>query len=327
MVYQARGNVVMKSKTIQWVASLLIGIIVMVLLFRFVEWNKVKEILSRASIGLLLIGLLINVIGLIIKGIRWQLLLSSHQHIPIKQAINLTIVGFFGNAFLPARGGDIGRALLLAQNKSISKVYCLTTVTLDKAMDFFSLLLIIAPIPLLLPLPKVLQKAMVISISAGILIFIMAFIYARKTRLTKPTGQEGRFKRILLNIGLGLQIITKPQIFFKAYLLSIISWLLQVYLLILVAQAIGVHLLVGQSVMTLLGQNIAVLIPGPPSDLGTLHASITFMLYLFGYNKEIGMGIAILYHIVIITPLVVLGPILINQFGFKMFKKDTKNND
>lgn len=317
----------MKKKTLQWTISLLIGVIVMIILFKLIEWDKLKIILSRASIGLLLVGMVINVVVMILKGLRWKLLLSSHQKVPTKQAIGLTIVGFFGNAFLPARGGDIGRALLLAQNKSISRIYCLTTVTLDKAMDFFSLLLVIIPVPLLLPIPNMLQRAMVISISIGVLIFIMAFLYAKKTRFKKPTGQESKFKKMLLNIGLGLQIITKPQIFFKAYLISIISWILQIYLLILVAKAIGVDMLFGHSVMTLLGQNIAVLIPGPPSDLGTMHASITFMLYLFGYNKEIGMGIAILYHIVLIIPLVILGPVLINMLGFKMFKKDTDNND
>ena len=317
----------MKKKAIQWIVSLLIGIIVMIIMFRLVEWDKLKVILSKASIGLLLLGMVINVLVMVLKGIRWKWLLSSHQEVPTNQAIGLTIVGFFGNAFLPARGGDIGRALLLAQNKSISRIYCLTTVTLDKAMDFFSLLLVIIPVPLLLPIPMMLKKAMIISISVGVLLFIMAFLYAKKTRLKKPTGKESSFKRILLNIGLGLQIITKPQVFFKVYLISIVSWILQIYLLVLVAKAIGIDLLFGHSVMTLLGQNIAVLVPGTPSDLGTMHASITFMLYLFGYSKEIGMGIAILYHIILIVPLVILGPVLINMLGLKMFKKSDRKND
>lgn len=314
----------MKNKTVKWVASLIIGIIVMIALFKLVEWDKLKALLFRANVGLLLIGMVINVAVMVLKGVRWKLLLSSHENVPVKEAIGLTIVGFFGNSFLPARGGDIGRALLLAQHKSISRIYCLTTVTLDKAMDFFALLLVIIPVPLLLPIPRVLQRAMIISISIGVLLFIMAFLYAKKTRFKKATGQESRFKRMLLNIGLGLQIITKPQVFFKAYSISIITWILQIYLLVLVAKSIGVDLLFGHAIMTLLGQNIAVLIPGPPSDLGTMHAAITFMLYLFGYNKEIGMGIAILYHIVLIIPLVILGPVLINFFGFKMFKKPNK---
>jgi glycosyltransferase 2 family protein len=321
----SKGNFIMNKKTLKWSLSIIIGLLIIAILLSIIDLKELKKIIFRANIWLLIVACFINVMVMIIKGVRWKILLSSHQNVSLFQSIGLTIVGFFGNTFLPARGGDIGRAIFLAKDKSISKTYCITTVTLDKAIDFFCILLIVIPSSFFFPIPILLKNTVLICSIIGVIFFVILYIYARKSNTVQIDQTSNSFKRILGNIRLGIYSVRSPLLMLKLCLVSVASWIFQTYILILVMSSIGGNLLsFPKSIMTLLGQNIAVAIPGTPSDVGTLHASIVFILYIFGYDKETGMAVAVLYHLILIIPLIILGPVLTYFFSQRMLKESRK---
>ncbi len=94
----------------QLLRALVFGIFLLVL-SRFIEWQRLKEAFPQIQPEVLLLAMLSYCLTIAIRSYRLQLILNGRtQRISMKDASAITLIGFALNLFIPATLGDIARS-------------------------------------------------------------------------------------------------------------------------------------------------------------------------------------------------------------------------
>src|SRR4029079_14133610 len=95
----------------------------------------------RADLAVL-IG--IATVSLVLRSMRWRVLLSASKPVDAKTALSATAAGYFGNNFLPARSGELVRTAMVASRTGVDPAYVLATALSERAADAITLVIIAA---------------------------------------------------------------------------------------------------------------------------------------------------------------------------------------
>ena len=99
----------------------------------------------RASIPLALVAVAFQLLHLLLRALRWRLLLS-----PIKRGTGLgnlfstTVIGYFASTIIPFRVGELVRPLLLASREGISRTATIATIGVERLLDTLTVGLFLA---------------------------------------------------------------------------------------------------------------------------------------------------------------------------------------
>ncbi len=114
------------------ILRILISVGALVFLFWKIGLGETLAVLRRADLRYLLAAFLLVVLSLVIRAVRWFVLLRGLAlGVPLGRLVHLYFVGAFFNAFLPTGfGGDVVRALELSGDTNTSAA--VGTVLLDR---------------------------------------------------------------------------------------------------------------------------------------------------------------------------------------------------
>ena len=101
-------------------------------------WREIREAQAWA------LALLLAITGLtyLLRAIRWQILLRPLGPTRLRVAFRTTVIGFAANTVLPARAGEIVRPYLLARSEGLSVPAAITTIILERLLDFVTVLVL-----------------------------------------------------------------------------------------------------------------------------------------------------------------------------------------
>jgi glycosyltransferase 2 family protein len=122
-----------------------VSVVLMVILFRQVDVERLWMSARNASLGWLLAALGVYVINVLASTWRWQLLLNA-QGIPVRSQslLGSLLVALFFNNFLPSNiGGDVVRIRDTARPAG-SKTLATTVVLVDRALGLMGLVFVAA---------------------------------------------------------------------------------------------------------------------------------------------------------------------------------------
>jgi glycosyltransferase 2 family protein len=141
-VVQARIPL-MRRRWVQALATLAVGLVLLISLVVFANPAEIGLLLRRASLPWILAGLLLLGGFLVMRGWRWQIILSaSAPNARFADATAVTGVGWAVNVVSPFKVGDVLRAATIAGRTRVGIAEALATVVLERVMDVFSLLII-----------------------------------------------------------------------------------------------------------------------------------------------------------------------------------------
>ncbi len=89
--------------------------------------------------------------------------------------------------------------------------------------------------------------------------------------------------------------------------LSLLGWGVETVILCLALHAFGLPADVSTGLVTLIGLNLAIAIPGPPAQIGTFEAGVVMALGLRGVAMEAALPFALGYHLMMALPVYVAG--------------------
>ena len=98
----------MNRKKFLDLAKVIVSLILIFLLLREIGWQETLEKLLQMHPGYLLAALVVALLGVVVRGYRWQVLLSALEiEIPLRQLTALYFIGFLFTNVLPTGfGGD-----------------------------------------------------------------------------------------------------------------------------------------------------------------------------------------------------------------------------
>src|SRR3972149_2605628 len=128
----------MKRKAI---IGTLISIVFLYLALRKVDYGELWTVLSNAR-WVWIIPNAILVVGVMwLRAWRWQMILRPIGKVPYSRVYASTMIGFMVNNVLPARLGEIARAVSLGLKTGLSRSATLATIIVERIYDSFTLLL------------------------------------------------------------------------------------------------------------------------------------------------------------------------------------------
>jgi uncharacterized protein (TIRG00374 family) len=109
------------------------------------RWSKLTSIFHQMNLGIFAVTLSVFVIGLIIVGFRWWLLLRTQSiFIGLAAAVRLNFLGWFYNNFMPGSvGGDLLRAWYVTKHTE-KRFEAALSVFVDRFIGLLSTLIIAA---------------------------------------------------------------------------------------------------------------------------------------------------------------------------------------
>lgn len=306
---------------VRTIGSLVFGLLLLFLLFRFVfgegfDWGEVLRLIGQANPAFLLLAFLAYYATFPLRGFRWRYVLShSGMHVRFADATEILFLSWFVNCLVPAKLGDLYRAYLLRGNYGASISRTVGTVFIERVAD----IIVIAALALSAGFWSFRGRSRpeidaLFIVGFVIAIGLIAVIVALRLwgghverRLPERIGELwGRFHEG--SIG-ALTLRSVPVI----GILTVAIWLLEGARLYFVIRGLGlpeVGLGISSSVFVALAAALLTAIPLTPAGFGFVEAGIIGVLFLYGVPEEPAAAVALVDRGLSIVTVVVLGGIL-----------------
>src|SRR3954465_11849309 len=323
------------KKGIRWAISAAI-LIFLILFARTIDWHAAWNSMRHASMPLLAAAIGVNILSVLIKGVRWWLFLRPIGVTSLPLAIRPTIAGAGLNNVLVASGGDAARVVFVARVSGVRSSTVLASMALEKLFDpiGFVILLVFGVLAFQLPPQFERWKVPAEMLLVLIVLLLVFFVYATRRmkpehvpeRRARPRTFMGKFRAYFVSFGQTAgRLATGPR-FLGAILLSLGSWACQLWTFDLAASAAHVPMPLAGSLACLLGINVGLIIRATPGNVGFFQFVYALMAEQFGVARNDAIAISLLIQTLQILPLTLLGIVLAPEFIFRRGKKDNETD-
>ena len=110
-----------------------ISLLAVFAVLKFVNLEDLKVALATVSWKFILIIVILDIVGLFVRGKAWQTILGNK--ISLIQSFFGVSEGYFLNNILPFRGGEFGRSFFVGRSSGLGTFYTLSTIVIERAFD------------------------------------------------------------------------------------------------------------------------------------------------------------------------------------------------
>jgi uncharacterized protein (TIRG00374 family) len=319
------------KRGLRWAVSAAI-LVFLVIFARTIDWHAAWDSMRHASLPLLAAAIVVNILSVVLKGVRWWLFLRPIGIRSLPLSMRATVAGSGLNNVLVANGGDAARVVFVSRVSGVSSSTVLASLALEKVWDpiGFVMLMVFGVLAFHLPPQfdrwKIPAEVTLVLIVALLVYFVYATRHAKPEhipeRRAKPRTLAGRVRAYLVSFGSTAgRLATGPR-FVWAMILSLLSWGCQLATFALAAAAAHVSIPTAGSLACLLGINVGLIIRATPGNVGFFQFVYALMAGEFGVSREDAIAVSLLIQTIQILPLTALGILLAPEFIFRGGRKD-----
>jgi uncharacterized membrane protein YbhN (UPF0104 family) len=248
-----------------------------------------------------------------LRGERWlRLLHGAGVRLGRGDAYAITTVGYMGNNALPARAGDILKALLSSREARAATTDGFGTLVAERVLDAAALVLVFAVLVTTLHLPLGVDRWMLALLGVG-----LAGAAAAAAFLGRDTGAGVRVR------ALAARLLTPTRRLWSVagaglLALSIALWLVEGSVYAVLGAVAGLHLSLLDGLYVMALANLVALVPAAPGYVGTFDAAVLFGVRLVaGGTHAAALAYVVVVRFVLFVPitLVGLGALLLRYGG------------
>ena len=284
----------------------MLTIISLIVIFMLVDPAEVWANLKKTNYSYLGLSALSYLLFLALRAVRWHFLLNNQ--VSYGQVWHIQNIGYMMNFILPARLGELIRAVLIGNLPPVTVAQGVSTMALERVLD---ILFMATFLPLTLSqvadLPEMIRQPVLLAGIAGIALFFLLIVAAHQREnagkisthlLNKlPFLDTNSWVERLDNLLAGLVVLTNWQSGMILLFWSIILWIPVIfgYYWGMLAVGLDASWLMGGFVMCVAAFAIAA--PSSPGQVGIYHAGVIFAINaVLGFANEPATAFAILYH-------------------------------
>ncbi len=312
------------------ILSYLFSLILVIAIISIIDIKEViKETAKLGLINFIFLGGLYSV-AFVFRALRWKTILSPITEISLKDSFFITNMGFFVNALLPARTGEIARAYILSKKKKLGKIKSFSTVVLDRVIDGMTLFLFFVLSVFLIEIPK--EFSSIILIPA--LLFAVVFLFFFKPDKFKVIGRlivkvfpsfKEKITYVFNEMKEAGNIFYAEKHFLKIIIYSVLIWIIESLVFYFTAQVLGIELSLFHVFLLIVVTGFAVMIPSSPNYIGTFEAGVVVFFMAFNLNQNSAISLAVIVHLIQTIVVISLGIISMNKLGLS-FKSISETN-
>jgi uncharacterized protein (TIRG00374 family) len=304
-----------------WI-GFLVSAVFLYLAVRGVHPREVWTAMTGARFLWLVPGSTLTIVAFMIRAWRWRYLMEPVRPIGFGASFSATMIGFMANNVLPARAGEVVRAVALGRRERISKSSVFATIVMERLFDLFTILLILGAVFLVFPFPALVLRAgiTVLIISVGILLaLVLLHFQSHNLRAAiEPAFQRlpgrigGMFTRFMQAFIDGLGILRRGRHIAIVALLSALMWLVTILGIVCVLLAMSQQMpylenTLKAALALLVAVSLAIMVPSTPGYIGPVQYVCKEILALFQVTQEAALGFSFLYQASQFIPITAVG--------------------
>ncbi len=255
-------------------------------------------------------AVILYLLALVARTLRWQALVSSERHIPLQELLPTMAMGRGANNIYPFRAGEIVRVLLLRQRNRVTAAAGLASILVERVFDGLTMILFLILAAFIGGIPDYLRY--IVWAAAAVFGAALALVYAlvlwpapfqRLAEWAIAHFTPHRFRPRLRDIAgqfiRGFASIRSVSTLTLALVFSITVWAAETlsYRLLMNSFGFGIDL---HTLLLMSGTaNLATALPSGPGNLGTFDAPVILMLARAGIPENTAISYQTLLHAVL----------------------------
>ncbi len=319
-------------------AGIALSLIFMFLAFRQVNFSQMLLALGNANYWYLLPVLAVILLSLFLRSLRWQYLLAPLQKVRIGVLFASLSIGYMANTFLPAHLGEFVRAWHARKKTGIAASSVFATIVVERLIDVFCLLLLLALALMVFPFPGWVRKSgavMLALVAALSVLLLLMKKYRRQAmaisgRLLRPLPAPlaDKIKGLLDQFLNGVTALRRPAHYLAVGALSLLIWVcyaLAIHLLFFAFAFVDrYHLPWSAALVVTVVTTISVVVPSSPGYVGSFHFLCQLALGLFAVAKGPALSYAFVLHAISVFPYFFLGLFFLarEKLSLKSFREE-----
>lgn len=252
--------------------------------------------------GPLAAAIALYLVATLLRGERWHQLVRRGTR---ADAYALTTVGYMGNNALPARAGDILKAMLTAHHGGVARRQAFGTLVAERLLDALALALLFVVVVFAGDLPLGLSPGAAALLAGGLALAAAAvLLLAPRVRgllaaLLVPS-------RELLSVRGGALLA-----------LSALLWFAEGAVYAVLGHVAGVSLSLSDGMYVMALANVAAMVPAAPGYIGTFDAAVVVGVRLAGAGSAaVALPYVVLVRFVLFVPITLVGlALLLARYG------------
>jgi uncharacterized protein (TIRG00374 family) len=283
-----------QSKLIYWVIALSLAGVFLYYSLRGVDWGEVWVTLKGTKLNYLALMVITSTGSLVLRALRWRVLLQSGGKVGVGTAFWATCAGYFGNNYLPARAGELVRTVMVDRETGLGRTFVLTTALAERISDAITLVLLSSLVLLTLPTrPGWYGAAAKPFAIAGICGAGAIAVLPRLERLWKqllarkpvPVRWREKASGVLEQILSGLRAFHDGRRLLLFVGLTCVIWSIDAVSFIMGGLSVGVSLTLPMSVLLISGLGLGSALPSTPGYVGIYQFVAVEVLMPFGFSR------------------------------------------
>ena len=286
-----------------WILAIPLAAFLLYWSLRGVDWKTVWATIAGAQWGFLAAASLFTCLSFFLRSLRWRILLNAEENLPVGAVFCATMAGYLGNAFLPARAGELVRTLVISGRSSLSKTYVLTTALSERLMDVIALVLW-ASLILLGVHPKpdwmggVARTMAAIAVLGALTIAVLphtgGLCQSLLRRLPLPSALRGRLLELTEQVLLGMRAFHNVGRFLGFGAFTIVIWISDAVGIMVGAQALGLAMSFPMAMLLITGLGLGSALPSTPGYVGIYQFVAVTVLVPLGIAKSQALAFILL---------------------------------
>jgi len=279
--------------------GLAIAAVFFALLLRRVDPNQVGEVLHQARWPLLLGVLPMLCVSIFLKGERWSVAIAAGVgERPRQRLFAATVIGTAANCVLPARLGDVLRAMVLRKHNQVPATRALFASWSAQIFDVLAVaLLLLAGVASGKGVAS--ARLLTLMVAAVVVSVVAVGALARRPQLLArwarwlPGGLDAKPGRLVQHAVRGLRFLGEPAVLARVVSYTVAVWIVEVGTMWLALRAFNIE--VGLAAPSLLVASIGMsfALPLTPGNIGTYQVVAILVLGFFGvdYDRAFAFGV------------------------------------
>lgn len=279
------------------------------------------ELLPKAwaavGLGLLAVATLVSFVEVAVRAVRWRILLRPLASVGFATVLGYLSIGHLANAILPARLGDVARAVLTGVRLRTSRTSVLGTIAVERVSDA-GLLGLAVLTGMLIGFRQLAPVVVAFGIAgtAALIVALVAFVVLGHHSIAATRAGEflrrhgGRFLA-------GAAALRSPRRVLAVGALTAASFGLTVIMFSTVASAVGLTMPLWQSALVIAAVTLSTAIPAGPASIGTYEFVGMTVMTSMGFPAEQSVLTVALAHLAVVLPPSAMGLVAMWWLGIR----------
>lgn len=298
-----------------WI-GLAISVGALFLAFRGLHWQEVGDALAAANLGLLVLGVLLVVVTIVTRAIRWRVLFYPKLDTGFGNRLGALNVGYSVNNMLPARLGEVVRAYAIRETEGVSLAHALSTILVERILDTLTVIsLLMITLPFIDAPGWARWPAFFLGLGFLTLATLLAGLSAAREGALRTVESLSRllperFRQPLVQFAdaaiEGFGTLRNPWVLGQALAWSAVSWVASAVFMYVMLRAFGIDEPFTAGLFVTAAVTLAMIVPASPGHIGVFHAiAIESLEDIFGVDRNDAASFALVAHaITYVVPMV-----------------------